>query len=112
MSIIIPVTKQLIAQNITFSVTFWSRFLGLMLKKTLPKGEALVIKPCNSIHTFFMRFPIDVVFTDEKWRVVAVYENLRPWRVTKIVKEAKQVIELPAGTLKGKLKVGAKLEVS
>ena len=78
---------------------FFSRFIGLMGKKSLPEGMGLMIMPCNSIHCFFMRFPIDALFLDEDNRVLRMYSELKAWRVTGIVKNARKVIELPAGTL-------------
>jgi uncharacterized membrane protein (UPF0127 family) len=76
-----------------------SRFLGLMGKPGLEKGHALLINPCSSIHTFFMRFPIDVVFIDRQSRVVKTAEAVKPWRVVLGGKGAHAVLELPAGTL-------------
>ncbi len=78
---------------------FFSRFIGLMGKKSLSEGMGLMIMPCNSIHCFFMRFPIDAMFLDENNRVLRMYSELKPWRVTGIVRNARKVIELPAGTL-------------
>lgn len=53
--------------------------------------------PCNGIHTFFMRFPIDAVFMDKKGSVVKIYKNLPPWRVTWNYWKVSQVLELDAG---------------
>lgn len=60
--------------------TFLSRFLGLMFRRGLPAGEGLLITRCNSIHTFFMRFPIDAVFLDASGAVVRVVRGIPPWR--------------------------------
>jgi len=77
----------------------WARFMGLMGRPALPEGHALYIRPCNSIHMFFMRFPIDAVFVDADGRVMRIYADLKPWRVTRIVRRSKAVVELPAGAL-------------
>ena len=61
--------------------TFWQRFKGLMGRKALPKGEGMLILKCNSIHTCFMRFPIDATFLDRDDNVVKVVRNIRPWRL-------------------------------
>ena len=61
--------------------TFWQRFMGLMGRRSLPEGEGLLILRCNSIHTFFMRFPIDATFLDRDDNVVKVVRNIRPWRL-------------------------------
>ena len=71
--------------------------MGLMGRPALPAGHALYIRPCNSIHMFFMRFPIDAVFVDADGKILRLYPSLRPWRVTRIVRKAKACIELPAG---------------
>lgn len=61
--------------------TFIKRFFGLMGKKTYPKNKTLFLSPCNSIHTFFMRFPITVVFVNKENYVLKVVENMKPWRM-------------------------------
>ena len=60
--------------------TLFERIRGLIGVKNLPPGEGLLILRCNSIHTFFMSFPIDAVFLDRSDRVVKVVRNIRPWR--------------------------------
>ena len=72
-----------------------------MLRHLLPPGTAMWIAPCSGIHTFFMRFAIDVVFVDHGLRVVRVRPGLRPWRLGPFVLGAHGVFELPAGTLAG-----------
>jgi len=65
----------------------------------------------NSIHTFFMAFPIDAVWLDERMRAVDITLNIRPWRLLVVPKAAaRNLLELPAGGAAG-LKVGDKLEV-
>jgi uncharacterized membrane protein (UPF0127 family) len=75
------------------------RLRGLLGRAALGQGEALAIRPCASIHTLFMRFEIDAVFLDGRGRVVRALAGLRPWRATRFHLRAKQVVELPAGTL-------------
>jgi hypothetical protein len=81
------------------SDTFWSRFLGLMGKPGLPEGEGLLIRSCNSIHMFFMRFSIDVLFLDRDYTIVKLIRNLKPGSVVGSVPGAWQVLELAAGTV-------------
>ena len=69
---------------------------GLLGRKELPSGEGILLKPSGSIHTFFMRFPIDVVFLDRELRVVSVSEAVPPWKV-RGARGAKAVMELAAG---------------
>lgn len=77
----------------------WRRFMGLMGRRDLPEGSGLYLRPCSSIHMFFMRFPIDVAFVDNDGRVVRLYHGLRPWRMSRVVRQAKAAIELPTGSL-------------
>ncbi|HOQ37252.1 MAG TPA: DUF192 domain-containing protein [Acetivibrio sp.] len=80
--------------------TFTKRFLGLMFKNSLPDNAGLLIEPCNSIHMFFMKFPLDVVFIGRDDRVVHLIESIPPWKCSKIVFGSRRVLELPAGTIK------------
>lgn len=73
-----------------------SRMRGLLGRSELPPGEGLLIRPAPSIHTFFMRFPIDAVFLDADLRVLAVRTEVAPWR-TAGHRGARAVLELPAG---------------
>jgi uncharacterized protein len=72
------------------------RLRGLMGRRGLAPGEGLLLRPAPSIHTWFMRFPIDAVFLDRDWRVVGIAGDVAPWR-TAGRKGAKAVLELPAG---------------
>ncbi|TMK95725.1 MAG: DUF192 domain-containing protein [Actinobacteria bacterium] len=69
---------------------------GLLGRSSLPSGEGLLLKPAGSVHTFFMRFPIDVVFLDRELQVVGVAPALRTWR-TAGKRGAKRALELAAG---------------
>jgi uncharacterized membrane protein (UPF0127 family) len=74
----------------------WSRLRGLLGRERLDAGEGMLLRPAGSVHTAFMRFPIDVVFLDRELRVLKVTEDVRPWR-TAGCRGAKAVLELPAG---------------
>jgi uncharacterized protein len=87
-----------VADHVEVADTLWSRFMGLMFRRELRPGHGLAIRPCNSIHMFFMRFALDVVFVDADGRVVRVLDSIRPWRASSLVRGAKAAIELPAGT--------------
>ncbi|GGD00129.1 hypothetical protein GCM10007216_33580 [Thalassobacillus devorans] len=89
-------TNQLIAENVTRADKFWLRFKGLMGRKSIPDDFALHIIPCPSIHTFFMKFPIDVLYLDQSNRVIGIEENLQPGKVGKRFSGGHSVIELPA----------------
>ncbi len=75
-----------------------SRRRGLLGRDRLDAGHALAIAPCNAIHTFFMRFSIDVLFVRKDGRVVKCAHGVRPWRIA-LAPTAYAAIELPAGTL-------------
>ncbi|MDP9379287.1 MAG: DUF192 domain-containing protein [Chloroflexota bacterium] len=73
--------------------------MGLLNRSHLEPGEGLLIQPCNSVHSFFMRFPIDVLFIDSEGRVLKTYSPLRQWRSSTLVRRAKRALELPPGTI-------------
>ncbi len=73
------------------------RALGLLGRERLEAASGLWIHPCKSIHMFGMRFAIDAVFLDRRYRVVRVVACLRPWRLVPLVWRAASVVELPAG---------------
>jgi uncharacterized protein len=73
-----------------------TRMRGLLGRSSLEPGEGILLRPAGSIHTFFMRFPIDVVFCDRDLRVLAVAPDVAPWR-TRMKWGAKVAVELRAG---------------
>lgn len=89
--------------------SFRERFLGYMFRKE-PHHEAIVFNPCNSIHTFFMKFNIDVLFIDENLKVVKKIENLKKGKVIMPQKGAIKVIEGKGGIFK-KVNVGDRIEI-
>lgn len=76
-----------------------SRLFGLLGRSSLKEGEGLIIEPCSSIHTAFMRFTIDVVFIDKEGVVLKVLPRLRPFRAGGVFKPSCTAVELPAGTV-------------
>lgn len=79
--------------------TFLGRAIGLLYRSTLPEGAALLLDPCRSVHTFGMRFRIDVLFLDPQGQVVRVYRLLRPLRFTRFCMNARSALEVAAGTI-------------
>ncbi|HEX2044134.1 MAG TPA: DUF192 domain-containing protein [Gaiellaceae bacterium] len=73
-----------------------TRLRGLLGRAGLERGEGLYLRPASSIHTWFMRFPIDAVFVDREDRVLKIVRELRPWRLSGC-RRASAVVELPAG---------------
>lgn len=90
---------KVLAPDLAVADTLWGRIKGLLGRSDLPAGAGLWIKPCNSVHTFGMKFTIDVLFIDKQKRVVGVAKDLRPNRISRIYSRASSVIELPAGTI-------------
>jgi uncharacterized protein len=88
-----------LARNLSVAATAISRMKGLLDRQALPWGEGLLIRPCKGVHTFLMKFPIDVVFLDKNNRIIETVENLQPHRMTKVLWSSMSVIELPAGTM-------------
>ncbi|HEX6762131.1 MAG TPA: DUF192 domain-containing protein [Gaiellaceae bacterium] len=78
----------------------WARMRGLLGRASLDPAEGLLIRPAGSVHTLFMRFPIDAVFCDRDLVVVDVVRGLRPWRAA-ARRGAKVVIELAEGAADG-----------
>jgi len=77
--------------------SFWDRFRGLMLRKGVEEGGGILLTGSSSIHSFFMRFRFDAVFTDNEGRVTKVVPAIRPWRIAFGGKGGKNTLELPAG---------------
>jgi len=100
MKIINKNKNTILAENACVANSSFKRIKGLLGKKELLSFSALIITPCNSIHTFFMRFPIDAVFVDSNHKVVKTISNMLPFRISGIYFNARSTIELPAGTIK------------
>ncbi|MGA2671596.1 MAG: DUF192 domain-containing protein [Terracidiphilus sp.] len=85
---------------------------GLLGRESLAPGEGLWIVPCEAIHTFWMKFSIDLVYLDRKNRIKKLKSNVGPWRLSACF-SAHSVLELPAGTIRKTLtSLGDELEVS
>jgi uncharacterized membrane protein (UPF0127 family) len=88
-----------LADRVDVASTHAERAVGLLSRTSLEPGEALWIVPSRGVHTWGMRFTIDVLALDEAGNVVDCVSNLRPWRVRLPRKGTAGVLELPAGTL-------------
>ena len=87
-----------LAHSLTGAFDSVSRRTGLLGRDGLEEGHALIIAPTSAIHTFFMRFAIDVAFVRRDGRVVGIRHAMKPWRIA-VALGAHAVVELPAGTL-------------
>lgn len=90
-------TDELLTEQCFLANTFGSRYKGLIGKKEIPEDYALIIKPCNQIHMFFMKFAIDVVYVDSNHQVCGIDVDLKPWRIGKKRSKARMVIEFGSG---------------
>jgi uncharacterized protein len=88
--------RQVVCERCLVAETPLARMRGLLGRRGLESGEGLLLRPAPSVHTFFMRFAIDVVFLARDGEVVKVVHRLRPWR-TAAARGARAVLELPAG---------------
>jgi uncharacterized membrane protein (UPF0127 family) len=89
------------------------RIVGLLATPEVLPGEGLLIERTSSIHMFFMRYPIDVVFIDKAGRVTKLVHSLKPWRIVPWAWGARDCLELRAGALDGTdTQVGDQLEIS
>ncbi len=100
-----------IASRVTKADDAPSRGKGLLGRESLDADEGMWIVPCPMIHTFFMKFPIDVLFLDRGLVVRRVLENLQPWRLSPWVLSAHSVLELKGGVLRGCVRAGDRLEI-
>jgi hypothetical protein len=89
--------KVWLMKDVNMTESFGERLLGLM-GKSYVGAEALLISPCNSIHMFFMKMPIDAVFLDGKGCVIAVNKSMKPWTISRIYKRGRSVMEMPSGS--------------
>jgi len=89
----------LIGHRIQVADRSLTRLVGLLGKKGVDAGAGLWIKPSSGVHTVFMRFPIDVIGLDRNQRVIKLWNNLVPYRVTSVSLELRSVIELTAGRI-------------
>jgi uncharacterized protein len=89
-----------LATQLRVANTHYTRLVGLLAtpRAAFSDGNGLWIVPCRCVHTFAMRYAIDVVYLDRENRVIHIHDNVRPWRLTPVMVEAATVLELPAHT--------------
>lgn len=100
MKIINRTKNTTVASNAVLADSLFARLKGLLGTKELKKGQALILNPCNSIHTFFMHYPIDVIFVSKDNVVVKTISCIKPFRLSSIYFKAKYAIELPVDTIR------------
>lgn len=101
-----------IAEHVEVAETFWRRLVGLLGRKSLEPRATLWIKRCSSIHTFFMQFPIDVVFVDKHLKVCKVVQNIQPYRLANAYFCGQSVFEFASPhSILNEIKIGETLYV-
>jgi len=92
--------KTILAKNVTIAGNIFQRLKGLLGTKSLSQNYALIIKPCSSVHTYFMQYNIDVAFVDKDNKIIAMVHDLAPFKISNIYFNSAFCIEFPSGTLK------------
>lgn len=104
--------NQVLIPNLRIAASMGSRMRGLLGTASLPETDGLWIHRCNSIHTFFMQYPIDCVFLDRNMVVKSVVANVVPGRMVFPRLGASSVVEMKAGTAQTlQIQKGEKLNV-
>ena len=91
---------QMMGTRVGIADRWWLRLRGLLGRPELQVSEGLLLTPCNAVHMYGMKYPLDVAMLDRSGVVVAVYHVLQPGRRTQLHRTAFQTLELPAGTLR------------
>ncbi|HZP83180.1 MAG TPA: DUF192 domain-containing protein [Chthonomonadaceae bacterium] len=92
-------TRRVVVARLEVAASAWQRAVGLMGRSSLAEDAGLWLQPCNGVHTFFLRFPLDLLILDREGCAVRLVSHLRPWRVFLPVRGGHTTVELPAGTL-------------
>ena len=101
----------MVAETLEFALSRSARRRGLLGRDSLAAGRGMLIAPCSSIHTWFMRFPIDVIFVRRDGLVVKVCRRVAPWRMV-MGWSAYATVELPIGAIdRSAVAVGHRLEL-
>jgi uncharacterized membrane protein (UPF0127 family) len=97
---------KVLSKDILIAESIIDRLIGLMFREKIIGAEGLLIDPCRSIHTFFMRYSLDIIFLNSEYRIIKIIRDMKPWRMTWIYFRANKTLELPAGKFPAELKEG------
>jgi uncharacterized membrane protein (UPF0127 family) len=98
---IVNLTREtLLGNRIELADSWWGRSRGFLGRAQPRKGEGILFVPCNAVHTYGMKFDLDLVFVGSAGGVLAVVEQLEPWRRSGRVRGSRYVLEVPAGTIR------------
>jgi uncharacterized membrane protein (UPF0127 family) len=102
-------TGQVLYPRLLVAETFWRRAVGLLGRRNLSVDEAILLKPCRSVHTCFMRFPISIAFLDRSGKIIELRTNVPPWRF--ITGPAAAVITIETSVDQCSLRIGQRPKV-
>ena len=109
MSRILTTDGSVVVSQVVYAETLSARLCGLLGRASLAEDTGMLLRPCGSIHMWFMRFPIDAAFLDRDLRVLKITRNLRPWQMALAPNQTYCVLETAAGTLSN-LNAGEQLQ--
>ena len=89
----------ILGSRVDLASSFWSRLKGFIGRQEPKPGEGILFLRCDGIHTYWMSFDLDVLFLDEKGRVLDLLRAIQPWKRTRRVSGARYVLEVPVGTI-------------
>lgn len=100
-AVLFNTSKQIVlAENAQLAKNFQQRLRGWINRSGVGSGEALILMPCQAIHTCFLKFPLDALFVAANGQVLLTIASLAPFRFSPFVRSAKMVVELPVGRIK------------
>lgn len=99
MKILIKRNGIIVADTIERAGSLSSQLKGLIGRRKFENGSAMIFPGCKQVHTFFMQFPIDILFINKDRKVIKIIENLDPGKITGYVKDSSDIIELPSHTV-------------
>ena len=111
MSRILTKDGSVVVSRVVYAETLPARLRGLLGRASLAEDTGLLLRPCGSIHMWFMRFPIDAAFLDSQMRVLKISRNLGPWQMAFAPRGTVCVLETETGLL-SKLNIGTQLTVA
>jgi uncharacterized membrane protein (UPF0127 family) len=91
--------KTLVGTRVDLASTWWGRFKGFIGRQEPIPGEGILLWPCNAVHTYGMSFDLDILFLDERGRVLEMIRSFAPWKKTSRVPGARYVLEGPPGMI-------------
>jgi uncharacterized protein len=102
--------NKMIVSDVLEARTFIQRLCGYMFRSK-PHVPGILFFPAISIHTFFMKFSIDVIFMDKDFKIIRIYRKLKPWRHTYAYLSSRYTLEIPGGEFPNQISEGDILEV-